>query len=814
MDEEELEQSNKININSFFGSIQSIDRVAKSAQNSSETSLKAARSNLDLIKALQSSFASLRDEVEQITRYILIEQDERSEILNKREQEAARREDDIQKGIFDAEDAREKALEDEKPFTQENRFLRGIKGSISNIVTNNADLLVGAGAATILGAIPFNFGGLVPGRGNADTVNAKLTPGEFVISKDTVDSFGSNFFENLNDSKPETSSYSSSIQYSTRANPETGEIEVDPNSLEYPFMLEGATQQFYQDKVEQLQSDISDAKLEAKVGGYKPDISHLEEELNMYKGKYDDTLEYGSRYNVGGNKNQNVKSDDEENKGLFGGLFGGDKKNENVRSDDKGKGLFGGLFGGDQIRKGEAAVKGEGKPEGFMRGLAGVGDFMTSGIFDLDKRGDSKLDTARKGAIDFVTGGIFDLDKRGDSKLDTARKGAMDFVTGGMFDFDKKGDSKLQRVQKGMMDFVTGGVFDFDKKGDSKLDTARKGVMDFVTGGMFDFDRRGDGKEKNTSDVSDRLIRKDFKNDEDFEFYKNNFDDFDDKQLQNKRNQLSMETTVSPDGSITSKGSGTFIAGEIVRPGESLSPKQRAAITMGIQMGNTYSSEIMENYNNSGGSPSKEEFDNYEKEKSKDIRPEEEKSKNITPERTLGEKVLNRFSFLPGINKSEKTEKMKIAGEMQDVEIGDDGFPTEDAIEKMMQGMGKKSDKKPQGLMRGIAGIADHMTGGLTDFDKRGKGILNPFSPISSDKNLKSDKSMRETPQNVMEPLEGGDETIVLPPTVSQSPTPPPPSSSPPPAFAKSNNKTTLIGDTDSPIVYIDVISNQYLSIP
>ncbi len=151
---------------------------------------------------------------------------------------------------------------------------------------------------------------------------------------------------------------------------------------------------------------------------------------------------------------------------------------------------------------------------------------------------------------------------------------------------------------------------------------------------------------------------------------------------------------------------------------------------------------------------------------------------------------------------------------MQDVEIGDDGFPTEDAIEKMMQGMGKKSDKKPQGLMRGIAGIADHMTGGLTDFDKRGKGILNPFSPISSDKNLKSDKSMRETPQNVMEPLEGGDETIVLPPTVSQSPTPPPPSSSPPPAFAKSNNKTTLIGDTDSPIVYIDVISNQYLSIP
>ena len=70
MDEEELEQPNKININSFFQSVQSVDRVAKSALNSSETSLKSSRSNLDLIKALQSSFASLRDEVEQITRYI------------------------------------------------------------------------------------------------------------------------------------------------------------------------------------------------------------------------------------------------------------------------------------------------------------------------------------------------------------------------------------------------------------------------------------------------------------------------------------------------------------------------------------------------------------------------------------------------------------------------------------------------------------------------------------------------------------------------------------------------------------------------
>ena len=243
MDEEELEQPNKININSFFQSVQSVDRVAKSALNSSETSLKSSRSNLDLIKALQSSFASLRDEVQQITRYILVEQDERSKILNQREQEAARREDDIQKGIFSAEDAREKSLQDDKPFSGKNRFLEGITGGLSNIIEQNQDLIAGAGAATILGAIPFNFGGFVYGSGNADTVNAKLTPGEFVVPKDTVDNFGSNFFEGLTQaSQPQTNSYSSSIQYSTRGNAETGEIEIDPSSLEPGVPIEAAQQ--------------------------------------------------------------------------------------------------------------------------------------------------------------------------------------------------------------------------------------------------------------------------------------------------------------------------------------------------------------------------------------------------------------------------------------------------------------------------------------------------------------------------------------------------------------------------------------------
>ena len=345
MDEEQeilqssLEQSNKISIGSFFGS--PIGGLANRAISQSNTSLKSSITNRNLIATLQASIELLRGQLQQITNYVLIDRQERSRIIKQRETEAFEREDAIQKGLVRPESVQPRGLEDSLPFFPEARFSEGLTAGMSSIGERQG--VAQFQERFVEGSRSFFFGGLVPGSGNADTVNAKLTPGEFVVPKDKVEEFSSNFFNDLTDSKPETNSYSSSIQYSTRGNPKTGEIEVDPNSLEYPFMLEGATQQFYQDKVEELESKIFDAKLEAEVGGYKPDISDLEKELNMYKGKYDDTLEYGSRYNVGGNKDN--KEDDKEG-GFFKNLFG-KKKNENIKSDDKeNKVLFGGLFGG------------------------------------------------------------------------------------------------------------------------------------------------------------------------------------------------------------------------------------------------------------------------------------------------------------------------------------------------------------------------------------------------------------------------------------------------------------------------------------
>ena len=91
MDEEQeilqssLQQSDKISIGSFFGS--PIGGLANRAVLQSNTSLKASASNLNLIRALQTSIESLRSEIQQITNYIIVDKQERNKILQRRELE-------------------------------------------------------------------------------------------------------------------------------------------------------------------------------------------------------------------------------------------------------------------------------------------------------------------------------------------------------------------------------------------------------------------------------------------------------------------------------------------------------------------------------------------------------------------------------------------------------------------------------------------------------------------------------------------------------------------------------------------------------
>ena len=647
MDEEEilrssLEQSNKIDINNFFGS--PIGGLANRAVLQSNTSLKASSTNLNLIRALQTSLESLRSQIQQITNYIVVDKQERGKILRQRELEEFEREDAIQKGLVRSESAQPTGLEDSLPFFPEARFSQGLTAGMSSIGERQG--VAQFQERFVEGSRPFFFGGLVPGRGNADTVNAKLTPGEFVVPKKTVENFSSNFFEGLTASKPQN------ISISEEATLQGGQV------------VSGNMSQSDAERNKKIM-ELEDQKFDAQMihGFNSPESNKIQKEIMMLSGTPERAIYTDKKGNlkVKGYSTYDGKTTvdgDEKGKGLFGGLFGGNKKNENVRSDEKeGRGLFGAIGG------------------------------------------------------------------------------TIDAATGNLTDFDKKGGKPfgLMRGITGSIDAMTGGLTDLDRRGGKPFGTMRlaTGVADAMTGNLFDFDRRGDGKQKQlrpSQDPSHPMYQKI-------------------QQLKNKTNQLPMETTVNPDGSITSEGSGTFIGGELVKPGEPLTPMQRAAMTMNIQMGNTYSSEIMEKYNNAGGAPSKEEFDNYEKEKSKSVKPDKEKSKNIKPEQTLGERFMNMFR-------------------------------------------GDKKEKSDQLLSSA------------------------PSSKYRPNTSISSDDSIKTAARGIMQPPQGGgqSETVVLPEQSGGSPTGSIDQTSTSP-FTSSTPSHSELGPTSSPVPFIDVISNQYLSV-
>ena len=138
-------------------------------------------------------------------------------------------------------------------------------------------------------------------------------------------------------------------------------------------------------------------------------------------------------------------------------------------------------------------------------------------------------------------------------------------------------------------------------------------------------------------------------------------------ELLGDKNKIPMETTINPDGSITSKGSGILINGELYKPGEQMSLKQRLSIQARIQMQgeDTVESQMLKDFYDSGGSLSKEEAAEYMK------------SENI--------------------------------------EAG--AFTDDDLVQP---------DEK-RGVKEIIGGVADTLTGGVFDFDKKGNNKLQDF---------------------------------------------------------------------------------------
>ena len=261
--DEELEQPKKITASNFFESIRVIDRVADRAFKTASANTIITKQQTSLLRALESGFQQLQGEVQQITNYIIVDQDRTRSTLDARQRNIDKIEDNKQKGIDDEQ----KGLEDDQPFSSGNKLLDGLSGAANQFLANNADLLVGGA----IGLLPFSRGRLVPGSGNSDTVRGLLTPGEFVIPKNVVDTYSPTFFDGLVSAADTNKKVKKKVE-----NP----YGVDPNSKDFAILtaissLEGGDSQARVDVAQSIynrfadvQSDISDGKMDDAAFDY------------------------------------------------------------------------------------------------------------------------------------------------------------------------------------------------------------------------------------------------------------------------------------------------------------------------------------------------------------------------------------------------------------------------------------------------------------------------------------------------------------------------------------------------------------------
>jgi len=296
---------------------------------------------------------------------------------------------------------------------------------------------------------------------------------------------------------------------------------------------------------------------------------------------------------------------------------------KNVSGGEKFKGkagvIIGGLLGAAVLGPlgaiAGAAIGKDIQKRGIKGVIGGIADFMTLGMFDFDnqnRKGAPKDFGIRRiagGLTDYATLGLTDFDKRGKGNLQfDPIGGGKDKAWGAANEQAKRGETQsgfgLKRGIGGLLDFATLGMFDFDKqnrKGAPKGFGIKRivgGLVDNMTMGLTDFDQRGaglmqfnpigGGKDNAWGKEAPRNARTRNARKENFINERNKLND--------KFNQLPMETTVNPDGSITSKGSGRLIAGELFRPGQPLSERQYSVVKMSMRMGNSYGDDVMKSY--------------------------------------------------------------------------------------------------------------------------------------------------------------------------------------------------------------------------
>ena len=351
----------------------------------------------------------------------------------------------------------------------------------------------------------FNKGGSVPGQGNTDTVPAMLTPGEFVLTKEATEKYGTDTLEGMNaaasSGKKETSG--------------TGRLI---GSTIGGFT--GAAVGFFADTPVSPAADIALGIAGSAAGGEIGD--NIERKIT---GKGDKTTNNNVKsYNNGGLvTNNNVKSYNN------GGLV----TNNNVKSYNNGglvtnnnvtnaaqSFIHGGLVqylndGGTVIKTSENATLKRGQvvsgnmnqsdAEKLKQQIAlEDAEFDAIQIYGFDSPEHNEIKkqililqgtpadaiyTDRKGNIKVKGYSTYSGEKRR-SISNKSQKNPANFLQPQGFESKKGGG--LGRLIGGIADIATLGMFDFDNKsGGGLLRKVVGGTADALTGNRWDFDNQG-----------------------------------------------------------------------------------------------------------------------------------------------------------------------------------------------------------------------------------------------------------------------------------------------------------------------------------
>ena len=469
MDEEELEQSNKkITIDNFFESISSVDEVANRALQQSQENFNLVSVNSNLLQGLEESIQLIESDIQQITNYFIVQQDQRRKQLEIREQGLSKRQDISQKQIGDK-------LQDVVPFESRPRnFGESLLQGAAGLAQDATRPFIGPGLLLGLsGLLGFKDGGEPPV--NKPSIVGEEGP-EIFVPKTSGTIIPNNVF---------STSSSATMERGKVVSGDMSQSDAEKNLRKL-----------------ELESERFDA---IEAHGYNsPEANEARKKLLILSGTPEEAIYTDKKGNlkVKGFSTYGDKttvSDDKEGKGLFGGLFGGDKKNKNVKSDNKdGRGLLG-MIGGSI-------------------------DAMTGGLTDLDRRGGKPFGLMRgiTGMADAMTGNLFDFDRRGKGKSKRKLKGDESPTSTELTREDFKSDEDFEFYQNNFAPLI--------KEGDEALGEVKSESI-----------------KPDQSKTSIGLTREDFKSDEDFEFYQNNFDPFQSiKPDQSKTNELVSQNMLAP----------------------------------------------------------------------------------------------------------------------------------------------------------------------------------------------------------------------------------------------------------------------------